>query len=51
MFGLVAVLREMAIFSSCVTTNYHPFLTMPTNVLGPRRPLGFIKGLLIKRKK
>lgn len=45
MFGLVAVLREMAIFSSCVTTNFHPFLTMPTNVIQPRHPLGFIKGL------
>ena len=31
--GLVSVLREMAIFSSCVTTNFHPFLTMPTNVI------------------
>ena len=45
MFGLVAVLRVMAISSSCVIINFHPFLTMPTNVPGPRRPLGSIKGL------
>lgn len=43
-FGLVAVLRVMAIFSSCVTINFRS-LTMPTNVLWPRHPLGFIKGL------
>lgn len=45
MFGLVAVLLVMAIFSSCVTINFHRSLIMPTNVLGPRRPFGFIKGL------
>lgn len=44
MFGLVAVLRVKAISSSCVTINFQRSLTMPTNVLGPRRPLGFIKG-------
>lgn len=46
MCGLVAVLRVMAIFSSCVIINFHLSLTMPTNVLEPRRPFGFIKGLL-----
>ena len=50
MCGLVAVLRVMAIFSSCAIINFHPF-TMPTNVPGPRRPLGFIKGLLKGKNK
>ena len=44
MCGLVAVLRVMAISSSCVITNFHPFLTMLTSVIMPRRSDGFIKG-------